>query len=351
MNWLRRLVPFRPRFFAWQIEVTTRCGLRCPSCFHREEHTMRRDLPWEHLQRLEPHLGRVDNVILQGWGEPLLYPHLCSALELVVSRGSRAGFVTSGCGLDQALARSVAQAGTGFISFSVGGAEEETHKRLRPGSSLEWITDGVAHLRRATSSLGLPDMELELTCLLQRQNVRELPDVVDWAARIGVDTVVAINPTYIGNLEQEAQRFFLCHGEPEREHAELLREAAARARDRGVGLRLPALRGEEVLVCEEDPLRCLFIASDGEVGPCVNMLPPKQRYRHLYCGTEVEGTRQGFGNLGEEDLLRIWNAPEYREFRRVLNERRLTGVKELPQPEEFPPPPRPCRTCHKMLGL
>jgi MoaA/NifB/PqqE/SkfB family radical SAM enzyme len=351
MKRLRRLIPLRRRFFAWQLEVTTRCGLRCPSCFHREGDTQRLDLPWELLQGLEPHLTRVDNVILQGWGEPLLYPHLCGALEFAASRGVRAGFVTSGFGLDEALAREVVRAGTGFISFSVGGAREETHTLLRPGSSLAWVTDGVAQLRRATLNLGPPRLELELTFLLQRQNVRDLPDVVDLAGRIGADSVVAINPTYVGNREQEEQRLFVCGGEPDAEYVELFRDAAARAREKGVGLRLPHLRGEEVLVCEEDPLRCLFIASDGEVGPCVNMLPPVQAYRHLYCGNEVDGARQGFGNLADSDLLRIWDSRAYREFRRILNERRLVASKELPQREEFPDPPRPCQACHKMLGL
>ena len=351
MSWLTGLFPLGPRFFAWQIEVTTRCGLRCPSCFHGEPGTERRDLPWEVLEGLEPHLGRVNNVILQGWGEPLLYPHLCRALELVASKGARAGFVTSGQGLDETLAREVVRAGARFISFSVGGAREETHALLRPGSSLEWVLNGVTRIRRAAAAWNIPEPDLELTCLLQRQNMEELPEVVDLAARIGAGTIVGINPTYIGNLEQEAQRLFVCEGEPEREHVEILREAERRARDRGVRLRLPALRGEQVLVCEEDPLHSLFIASDGEMGPCVNMLPPKERFDHLFCGTEVEGVRQGFGNLQVGELPRIWNASAYSDFRRVLKERRLIETKELPQREEFPDPPPPCRTCHKMLGL
>ncbi len=351
MNWLRRLSSLRPKFFAWQIEVTSRCGLRCPSCFHRERGTMRRDLSWELLKGLEPYLGRVDNVILQGWGEPLLYPRLCEALEFVGSRGSRTGFVSSGYCLDESLARDVIRAGASFISFSLGGAHEETHRLLRPGSSPEWVLNGIAYLRGVAAEENLSRPELEITYMLQRQNIQELPEVVDLAADAGADTVVAINPTYIGNMEQEAQRCFVCSGMPEEDHKALLREADQRARANGVRLRLPALRGEEVLVCEEDPLRCLFIDADGEVAPCVNMLPPKERYSHLFCGTEVEGRRRGFGNLAGNDLLRIWGSSEYRAFRRVLNQRRLIGVKELPQGEEFPDPPRPCRACHKMLGL
>jgi len=351
MDWPRKLFPFRPRFHAWQIEVTSRCGLRCPSCFHSRKDTLRRDLSWEHLQRLEPHLDRVDNVILQGWGEPLLYPYLPEALGLVASRGASAGFVTSGYGLNETLAGEVVRAGAAFISFSLGGAREATHTALRPGSSLEWIRDGIALLRHAAVSRKLEEPELQLTCLLQRENIRELPEVVDLAAQWGAKAVVAINPCHIGDRDQERQRLFVCGGEPEREHAKLLKTAAERARDKGVELRLPALKGEEVLVCEENPLQNLFIASDGEVGPCVNMLPPAQRFGHLFCGAEVEGARQGFGNLADNDLLRIWNTRPYREFRRVLNERRLIAGKELPQREEFPDPPRPCRTCHKMLGL
>lgn len=351
MDWLRKLLSFRPRFYALQIEVTSRCGLRCPCCFHSRKDTHLRDLPWEYLQDLKPHLDRVDNVILQGWGEPLLYPYLPEALELVASRGASAGFVTSGCGLNETLAGKVVRSGANFISFSLGGAREATHAALRPGASLEWIRDGIGLLRRAAANDGLGEPDLEFTCLLQRQNIGELPEVVDLAAQWGAGTVVAINPCHIGDRDQEGQRLFVCSGDPDREHAQLLETAAERAREKGVELRLPSLKGGEVLVCEENPLRNLFIASDGEVGPCVNLLPPAQRFGHLFCGSEVDGARQGFGNLADKDLLRIWNTRAYREFRRVLNERRLIASKELPQREEFPDPPRPCRACHKMLGL
>ncbi|MEF8824547.1 MAG: radical SAM protein [Desulfohalobiaceae bacterium] len=152
MDWLRKLFPFRPRFHAWQIEVTSRCGLRCPSCFHNRKDTERQDLPWEHLQRLKPHLDRVDNVILQGWGEPLLYPYFPEALELVASRGPSSGFVTSGYGLNELWRERWSVPGPVSSPFSW--AVCARPRTLRCGRDRAWNGSGTA-LPSCSAQLGV----------------------------------------------------------------------------------------------------------------------------------------------------------------------------------------------------
>ena len=67
----------RRSFSAWQIELTTRCPLRCRMCAREEE------APWQHqdmaledFKRILPYLTDVETVVLEGWGESLLHKDL-----------------------------------------------------------------------------------------------------------------------------------------------------------------------------------------------------------------------------------------------------------------------------------
>ena len=57
-------------FSAWQIELTTRCPLRCKMCCREGHHDMaRQDMPLETFQKLAPYFKNVEAVVLEGWGE------------------------------------------------------------------------------------------------------------------------------------------------------------------------------------------------------------------------------------------------------------------------------------------
>jgi MoaA/NifB/PqqE/SkfB family radical SAM enzyme len=89
------------RFTAWQIELTTRCPLRCKMCIRdaaTQWHT--RDMRIEDVMKLVPYLRDVEMAVLEGWGEPLIYRDLSRVVRLVKEAPCKAGFVTSGWGLD-----------------------------------------------------------------------------------------------------------------------------------------------------------------------------------------------------------------------------------------------------------
>ena len=68
--------------------------------------------------------------------------------------------------------------------------------------------------------------------------------------------------------------------------AKAIKEAKAKAHD--IALRVSPISPEPVAVCEEDPLRNLFVSVDGHVSPCVYMYPPESGpMRRFYCGAPV----------------------------------------------------------------
>ena len=83
--------PARPRRFgAWQVELTTRCPLRCRMCIRHGEHAWRsRDMTVAEFATVARDLGDVEALVLQGWGEPLLHRGLVDVIRLAKRAGRR----------------------------------------------------------------------------------------------------------------------------------------------------------------------------------------------------------------------------------------------------------------------
>lgn len=141
---------------------------------------------------------------------------------------------------------------------------------------------------------------------------------------------------------------------------EILNEAEIKAQELKVNLKRPSLLPVDVAMCEENPLRNLYISIDGEVSPCVYLYPPvSSPFKRIFCGSEYQIEKLSFGNIFKEPIAGIWNKKEYVEFRNrfTLREKRHGGFslffRELMKSgkEPLPEPPQQCKTCHKILGV
>ncbi len=314
------------------------------------------------FKKLAPHFKNAEAIVLEGWGEPLIYPELIYAVQLVKEYGSRAGFVTSGWGLDRGYIRHLIRAGVDFIGFSLAGATHETHNRIRINSDLHTVLSTLQDFHRIKIEEGIGRPRLHIVFLMLRDNFVEVPLLPDMAHDLGIEEVVLINLIHVTNEWQENQRVFTC-GDDEREKT-ILEDVETRARALNVKLRISHLSPGTVAVCEEDPLRNLYISVDGEVAPCVFLYPPvSSPMKRIFCGKECSVEKVTFGNIFKESFEAIWNNPLYVAFRNAFSARNkrfgelhsslLWGVEDIRRFEEnpLPEPPEPCKTCHKILGL
>jgi MoaA/NifB/PqqE/SkfB family radical SAM enzyme len=226
-----------------------------------------------------------------------------------------------------------------------------------------------------------------------KDNITDVPALVELAERIGINDIILTNLIHVTNEWQEGRRVFRCqHPHPDpppsrgREelettitspspcgrgrgggvneaYEEILQVAEAKAKKLKINLRQPSLSPVDVPVCEENPLRNLYMSVDGEVSPCVYLYPPvPSPFKRIFCGNKFETEKASFGNIFRESFDIIWNSKEYVEFRErfmrrkrrfeemyspILNMERLRRLETTPLPE----PPEQCRTCHKMLGV
>ncbi len=365
MSILKKIGFYRKKpFSAWQIELTTRCLLRCRMCVKEAgSDWARRDMDFEDFKKITPYLRRVERVVLEGWGESLLYPRLMDCIRLVTKEGAKAGFVTSGTGLDEARSEALLESGLDFIGFSLSGATAGTHEAIRAGSGFESLVASIHMFQAVRKRKRAPGPSMHIVYLMLRENIEEVPALVGLAKELGIKKVALVNAILISNREQDEGRVF-AEGRAVPRYADILKEAAAVAARTGIELVMAPLSSGEVGVCGEDPLRNLYISVQGEVSPCVYLFPPVNApFRRIHFGKESCTDKVSFGNIFRQPFPEIWNNRAYSDFRKCFQERErimktvrqdffgLAPEGSSEYSEQMPEPPGPCRTCHKLSGL
>ncbi len=177
------------------VETTSRCNLNCFMCVKqtRGSGLTEGDLTEQTFDQLIPALPRVNTLILNGVGEPLLNPHL----EEFIRRGKEfmpatgtVGFQSNGLRLNKARALSLAQAGLDRICISVDANSSETFKKVREGGDLDAVDRALLALASARSTGAGQNLQVGVEFVLMRDNLHELPDALRWAVRRGASFAI-----------------------------------------------------------------------------------------------------------------------------------------------------------------
>jgi MoaA/NifB/PqqE/SkfB family radical SAM enzyme len=350
-------------FSALQIELTTRCPLRCKMCIRTESKDWQyQDMAFEDFKKILPFLKDVENVVLEGWGESLLYPHLNECIQLIKKEGPHVGFVTSGKGLTEKRVSELIDAGLDFVGFSIAGTTAETHDAIRVNSHLPEIFNAIHLFNGEKLRQRLDRPKMHLVFLMLKDNISEVPTVPSFALEMGIKEVVLTNICHCINDWQETHRLFVWE-KGENEYEKIVKQAEGNAKKLKLMLKRPSLSAIDVPVCEENPLRNLYISVEGEVSPCVYLYPPlTSPFKRIFCSKEYWVEKMSFGNIFREPFPAIWNDENYGRFRNCFKERGkkfneaylslLQGSSiEAARGIIIPQPPEPCKTCHKILGV
>lgn len=352
----------RKKFGAWQIELTSRCPLQCQMCNRIEYRDFpRQDMPFEYFKKILTYLKEVETVILEGWGESLLYKNLPECIRLVKNEGSQVGFVTSGQGLNETYIEELLTAGVDFMGFSLAGTTPQTHNALRKNSFLQDLLTNIHILQEMKKRRKLIYPRVHIVYLIMKDNINEVPNLIPIAQEIGISEIIIINLIHVTNFWQDEQKVFGPIVLPE--YQKPLAEVVQEARRKKIKIHCPHLFFQEVGLCAENPLRNIYISVTGEVSPCVYLNPPlPSPFRRIFKGQELQIMPVHFGNIFQEHINQIWEKPTYRDFRNRWIARRTLSVRTASwffDPDHYkeqtipplPPAPAPCQTCYKSLGV
>jgi MoaA/NifB/PqqE/SkfB family radical SAM enzyme len=161
------------------IELTNRCNLSCGHCFD-ERHAATGDLPLELIDKVlrEGKSCGIEQLSFTG-GEPTIHREFEEIIERVSAAGYRFSFVSNGTSFPKIYPLLLKYRGCFLgVTFSLDGAREETHDRLRGKGSYRSVT-------RAASICNFKDLPFTFNMVLTAQNRNEIGEMVWLAERLG----------------------------------------------------------------------------------------------------------------------------------------------------------------------
>jgi MoaA/NifB/PqqE/SkfB family radical SAM enzyme len=345
-------------FEALQLEVTSRCNLKCVMCpvTVLADRWPSLDMSWDTFERVAAAFGQTRWAYLQGWGEPMLHRRLLDMIERAKSAGCRVGFTTNGTRLTRDAGERLLDRDLDLLAVSIAGATAATHEAIRVGSGFAHLLENVRGFLRLRAARKSSAPKVEIFFLMTPANIAELPAAVELAADVGADELVATNLDYVMTRELDSLRAYSA-GPASAGLRVALDRARAAAERNGIAFRPYPLEPKEMAVCDLDPLRILYISADGSVSPCVyTSLTGQSRLPRFFAGeaTHIEAVR--FGNVNERGLMEIWESAAYRAFRgpfarRLADAGTLALSAALGAHVEETPAPAACRTCPKLYGF
>jgi len=337
-------------------------------------------MPVETFDALTPAFPHLDALILNGIGEPLLHPHLEDLIKKAkadMPAGAWVGFQTNGMLLDASRAASLVNAGLDRICLSLDAVSREGFRTIRQGGEMSGIESAFSALDRARKSQR--DLRIGIEFVLMRDNVRELPDAIRWAAHHGaafalVTQVLPYHPSVASqaaydtntaganavytlwkekakNEDLDIRRYFdifmkFSKSPEELKICSFVEQMKNDAKSRDIALHLERLllrddawfesveqvfaearqtaeeEGIELALPEISPRnsrRCEFVETGSAFVSWEGDVHPCyflwHRYRCYVGGWEKQVRPWVFGNLRDNDILGIWNTPPYRTFR------------------------------------
>ncbi len=161
--------------------VTEGCNLKCISCSYRQ--ALPEELSLAEIKELAATLKQfgLQHIVYSG-GEPLLrrdFPEICRVFAALPVRQT---LLTNGVLLEKRFAE--LESFFTEIIVSIDGANENTHNAIRGSECFAQILAGV---KRVTGARNRPRVSIRM--VVQKQNFRELPQMVGLAKSLNVDRI------------------------------------------------------------------------------------------------------------------------------------------------------------------
>src|SRR6266542_5192080 len=297
-------------------EVANRCNSKCATCpltFSPQEAA--RQLSLEEFKGLVAQLPDLRRAVLQGVGEPLLNRDLARMIAHLKQRQVYVVFNTNAALLTRRRQVELVESGLDELRVSLDGSTPETYLKVRGIPAFERVVDNVGEMVRTRRELDSATPRISIWMTGMRENLPELPDLIDLAARLGVEEVYLQRLVFWGQgLATQEQSVYAARAEAEG----IIIEAERRAARNGVSLRGADAASPRASLIERPPtaepwracsrpLRLAYITAQGTALPCC--IAP-------FTDAPFESIR--LGNYLDDGVAAVWRGPAYEQFRQQL---------------------------------
>ena len=303
------------------LETTNRCNELCDQCPRTHlKREVERDLSLAEVIRITDQLPVLERVVLHGLGEPMLNPELPAIVAHLRSRGAYVLFNSNATALSEKMGRGLIEADLNELRVSLDGATAGTYARVRGVSekTLPKIIRNLSAFTRLQREMGAERPGLSFWFTAMRENLPELPGLVDIALETGVREIYVQRLIYFGEgLAREDQAIFRHAQEQE---LAIIRQTEQRCQEHGLAFRATGATTPIEYISQKSkvarrpwspcqrPRKLAYITSTGTVFSCC--------FAPFHPGP---ASTRALGNAFEQRFADIWNGPRYRAFRAAFD--------------------------------
>ena len=309
-----------------EVYLTNKCNLDCIACWtfspllKGTNQLPPVEIEWPRAQTLLRDLaaGGCEEVLFVGGGEPMIYPKIMEALELVKSLGMACFVTTNVTPITSKRANRMVQLGVDRLYASLWAAAPETYDTTHPNASGETflkIDKTLRELRDLKIRNRATKPRVVIHNVIFNQNYHELRAMVDYAVEVGADAVQFTVPytlpdrtdVLLMDAEMRAQVLEQIDGIP----------GDVRAKE--------GLHGSGSFLWEFDLFRervAASTASEGHYdGNILDTLPCQIGWFFTIVRATgdvipcCKGQNRPMGNINEKPFREIWESSRYGEFR------------------------------------
>ena len=306
----RTRFPKRVNYYPLHIdlEISKTCNQKCIMCFRMfdrfsgpeaivparfHDHKTGPDfMDIELIRFLVPYLRLADGVNTLGLGEALLHPQFDKVIELLKQARVNVNIQTNANLLTSQLLEFFAGQKVDSIMISLHGYSATTIQAICPGADPEKLFENLMHLKKLKQNKNLECPVLGFYYVAMKSNIKELPDFLNMAAKVGAKFVVISHLVKFGPpIWQESLE------DIQELTGEIFKKAEVLAKQQNIQLFF-SYRSDYIKngnICT-DPWTTMHIHANNDVCPC------------------GFSTRK-MGNLHEHSIFEIWNSEPYQQLR------------------------------------
>ncbi len=301
------------------LETTNRCNLRCRTCIlYRGGWEPERDISLEELHMISEQLPELDRAVLHGIGEPLLNRELPAMIRHLKGREMTVLFNTNGILLNERMQEELIDSSLDELRISLDAASANGYKAVRDSGKFNLLVDNLHSFARRLESRRLSKPKLSLWFLGSKENIKELPDLIDLASVIGIGEVYLQRLVYF--LDTEGYGVATSQNtltNPDVAVHELIEQSQERARQLGIRFAASGLSDPVESVRGRDgdqtpwkgcmrPWEVIYITAHGNVLPCCISPFSTTDYSSLILG-----------NVFGSSVADVWFGDKLAQFRKT----------------------------------
>jgi MoaA/NifB/PqqE/SkfB family radical SAM enzyme len=302
-------------------EVANRCNSLCATCpLTFSPHEQARQLSLDEFKTLVAQLPDLRRAVLQGIGEPLLNRDLAKMIAHLKQHGVYTVFNTNAALLTRRRQVELIQSGLDELRVSLDSSTPDTYLKIRGIPVFDRVVDNLGEMVRTRLEMASSTPRISIWMTGLRENLAELPDIIDLAARLGVEEVYLQRLVFWGEGLATGDQSIFNTSSSEVASQTIIEEAERRAARHGVSFRgadaqspraslverQPGVDMEPWRACSR-PLRLAYITAQGTALPCC--IAP-------FTDAPFESLR--LGNYLEDGVAAVWHGAAYQRFREQL---------------------------------